>query len=206
MSNNIENQRRKLPIYSCRKRLAKELYNRTNIILIGETGCGKTTQVPQFIFEARLNRGHAIACTQPRRVAAVTIATRVAQEMTTELGKLVGYCVRFDDCTSPETKIKYMTDGMLLRESVLDPMLRRYSFVVLDEAHERTLHTDVLFGICKRAQAMRKAEQRLPLKIVVMSATMDADHFSRYFQADVLYLEGRSYPVEIPTVIEVLLT
>ncbi|XP_067945706.1 ATP-dependent RNA helicase DHX33-like [Watersipora subatra] len=192
----IDKQRKGLPIYSARKRLVKELNNRTNVILIGETGCGKTTQVPQYIYQAQLNKGLMIACTQPRRVAAITIATRVAQEMRTELGSLTGYCVRFDDCTNPQTKIKYMTDGMLLRESVLDPMLKRYSFVILDEAHERTLHTDVLFGICKRAQARRKADQRPPLKIVVMSATMDADQFSRYFQADVLYLEGRSFEVE----------
>nr|XP_054771735.1 ATP-dependent RNA helicase DHX33-like isoform X2 [Lytechinus pictus] len=144
-----------------------------------------------------MTKAGMIAVTQPRRVAAISISTRVADEMGCELGTQVGYCVRFDDATSEQTKIKYMTDGMLLREAILDPKLSRYSIVVLDEAHERTVHTDVLFGVVKAAQQQRVNGNR-PLKIVVMSATMDVDHFSEYFNnAPVLYLQGRQHPIEL---------
>lgn len=166
--------------------------------MIGETGSGKTTQIPQYLLEANVNKNAIIAVTQPRRVAAITISQRVAEEQGTELGQKVGYCVRFEDVTSENTKIKYMTDGMLLREAILDPLMKRYSIVILDEAHERTIHTDVLFGVVKQAQSRRKAKGIRPLKILVMSATMDVDHFSAYFNAaPVLYLEGRQYPVQV---------
>ncbi|XP_068084607.1 ATP-dependent RNA helicase DHX33 isoform X2 [Anabrus simplex] len=139
-----------------------------------------------------------IGITQPRRVAAITLSSRVAKEMSTKLGEEVGYAVRFEDVTSPQTKLKYMTDGMLLREAMLDDMLLMYNVIILDEAHERTVHTDVLFGIVKQAQLERRRRQLMPLKIVVMSATMDVDHFSNYFgSAPVLYLEGRQYPVQV---------
>ncbi|KAM9257248.1 ATP-dependent RNA helicase DHX33-like [Cariama cristata] len=116
----------------------------------------------------------------------------------TELGKLVGYSVRFEDVTSNETRIKFLTDGMLLREAIGDPMLQKYSIVILDEAHERTIHTDVLFGVVKAAQKERKKLHKLPLKVIVMSATMDVDQFSQYFnEAPVLYLEGRQHPIQI---------
>ncbi|XP_071481336.1 ATP-dependent RNA helicase DHX33-like [Diadema antillarum] len=144
-----------------------------------------------------MTKSGMIAVTQPRRVAAISISTRVAEEMGCELGKQVGYCVRFDDTTSRQTNIKYMTDGMLLREAILDPKLFRYSIIVLDEAHERTVHTDVLFGVVKAAQQQRARGNRA-LKIVVMSATMDVDHFSQYFNsAPVLYLQGRQHPIEL---------
>lgn len=195
----IQADRRALPIYSARKRLVKEVQKLNNCIVIGETGSGKTTQIPQFLFEANINRNQVIACTQPRRVAAVTVAGRVAQERGVTLGEQVGYCVRFDDSTSEKTRIKYMTDGMLLREAILDPLLKRYGVVILDEAHERTIHTDVLFGVVKEAQQKRKGHGiLLPLKIVIMSATMDVDHFSQYFNnAPVLYIEGRQFPVKL---------
>lgn len=148
-----------------------------------------------------------IACTQPRRVAAITVAQRVAQEMKTDLGKLAGYCVRFEDVTSPETCIKYMTDGMLLREAISDPLLTKYSVVILDEVHERTIHTDVLLGVVKSAQEMRSNKSNKkpnshihlkPLKVILMSATMDVDEFSTYFnKAPVLYLEGRQFGVDV---------
>jgi len=126
------------------------------------------------------------------------VAQRVATEMKCELGKLVGYNVRFEDVTSPATKIKYMTDGMLLRESISDPLLKRYSIVILDEVHERTIHTDVLLGIVKSAQLKRSAQNHNPLKIILMSATMDCDEFSKYFKcAPVFYLEGRRFTVDI---------
>uniref|UniRef100_A0A8B9IQ86 RNA helicase n=1 Tax=Anser cygnoides TaxID=8845 RepID=A0A8B9IQ86_ANSCY len=164
----------------------------------GETGSGKTTQIPQYLYEAGIGRQGVIAVTQPRRVAAISLATRVSDEKRTELGKLVGYTVRFDDLTSDETRIKFLTDGMLLREAIGDPLLRKYSVVILDEAHERTIHTDVLFGVVKAAQKKRKELGKLPLKVVVMSATMDVDQFSQYFNgAPVLYLEGRQHPIQV---------
>ncbi|NXY84938.1 DHX33 helicase, partial [Alcedo cyanopectus] len=191
-------QRRALPIFQARGRLLSQLRSLDCAVLIGETGSGKTTQVPQYLYEAGVGRQGIIAVTQPRRVAAIALATRVSSETTTELGRLVGYSVRFDDLTSDETRIKFLTDGMLLREAVGDPVLRRYSVVILDEAHERTLHTDVLFGVVKAAQKKRKELGKLPLKVIVMSATMDVDQFSQYFNgAPVLYLEGRQHPIQI---------
>ncbi|XP_064022478.1 ATP-dependent RNA helicase DHX33 isoform X4 [Pogoniulus pusillus] len=130
----------------------------------GETGSGKTTQVPQYLYEAGIGRQGIIAVTQPRRVAAIALATRVSSERTTELGRLVGYTVRFEDLSCQETRIKFLTDGMLLREAIGDPTLRSYSVVILDEAHERTIHTDVLFGVVKAAQKRRKELGKVPLK------------------------------------------
>jgi ATP-dependent RNA helicase DHX33 len=139
-----------------------------------------------------------IACTQPRRVAAITVAMRVSNELNCELGTLVGYSVRFEDVTTEETKIKYMTDGMLLRESINDPLLQRYTVIILDEIHERTLHTDILMGIVKQAQKERQKRSLKPLKLILMSATMDVDQFSKYFNnAPVLYLEGRQHKVDV---------
>ncbi|XP_008426371.1 ATP-dependent RNA helicase DHX33 [Poecilia reticulata] len=194
----IEVQRKQLPIYHARTRLVNELRQLHNAIVIGETGSGKTTQIPQYLFEAGIGRQGLIAITQPRRVAAISLAARVSEEKRTQLGKLVGYTVRFEDVTSPETKLKFMTDGMLLREAIGDPMLLRYTVVVLDEAHERTVHTDVLFGVVKSAQRRRRELNKIPLKVIVMSATMDVDLFSEYFnKSPVLYLEGRQHPIQI---------
>lgn len=117
-----------------------------------------------------------IACTQPRRVAAMSVAQRVADEMDVKLGQEVGYSIRFEDNTSPSTFLKYMTDGMLLREAMSDPLLTRYSAVILDEAHERTLNTDILMGLLKEVCRKRK-----DLQVVVMSATLDAGKFQKYF-------------------------
>lgn len=120
------------------------------LIVVGDTGSGKTTQITQYLAEEGINAGGKIACTQPRRVAAMSVAKRVAEEVGCRLGQEVGYTIRFEDCTGPETRIKYMTDGMLLRECLLDPELRHYSVIMLDEAHERTINTDVMFGLLKR--------------------------------------------------------
>ncbi|XP_043997361.1 ATP-dependent RNA helicase DHX33 isoform X1 [Gambusia affinis] len=194
----IDVQRKQLPIYQARTRLVNELRQLHNAIVIGETGSGKTTQIPQYLFEAGIGRQGLIAITQPRRVAAISLAARVSEEKRTQIGKLVGYTVRFEDVTSPETKLKFMTDGMLLREAIGDPMLLRYTVVVLDEAHERTVHTDVLFGVVKSAQRRRRELNKIPLKVIVMSATMDVDLFSEYFnKSPVLYLEGRQHPIQI---------
>ncbi|CAL1531658.1 unnamed protein product [Lymnaea stagnalis] len=194
----LRDARRALPIYPARQKIIAEIRKFPSAIVIGETGSGKTTQIPQYLLEAGVNSGATIAVTQPRRVAAISVSQRVAQEKNTNIGGLVGYCVRFEDVTSPATKLKFMTDGMLLREAILDPTLTRYSIIILDEAHERTINTDVLFGVVKAAQRRRlKTGQKL-LKIIVMSATMDVDHFSEYFnKAPVLYLEGRQYPIQV---------
>ncbi|KAG8587355.1 hypothetical protein GDO81_005643 [Engystomops pustulosus] len=194
----IDQQRRGLPIYQARAQLIGQLRQLESAVIIGETGSGKTTQIPQYLYEASIGRQGIIGVTQPRRVAAISLAARVSEERKTELSKLVGYSVRFEDVTSEETKIKFLTDGMLLREAIGDPLMRRYSVVILDEAHERTVHTDVLFGVVKTAQRKRKELGKLPLKVIIMSATMDVDLFSQYFNgAPVLYLEGRQHPIQV---------
>ncbi|CAK9066048.1 unnamed protein product [Durusdinium trenchii] len=160
-------------------------------VLIGETGSGKTTQVPQFLLAAELGSGK-IAVTQPRRVAAMSVASRVAQEMDVELGKEVGYLIRFEDMTSEETRLKYMTDGMLLRECQIDPFMSQYSVIILDEAHERTLATDILFGLLKEVLLKRPE-----LRCLVMSATLEAEKFQDYWTgAPLLRIPGRMFPVE----------
>lgn len=194
----VSTERQRLPIFSARRRLLQHVRRHETVVVLGHTGSGKSTQVPQYLLDCGLNLGSSIAITQPRRIAAVTVATRVAQERSVELGTTVGYCVRFDDTSSPKTKIRYMTDGMLLREAMLDPLLKRYSIIILDEAHERTLHTDILLGVVKTAQAQRRQNAHQSLKVIVMSATMEVDRFSTYFNdCPILYIEGRQYPIKI---------
>eukprot|EP01027_Heterolobosea_sp_BB2_P018681 GEZU01026283.1.p1 GENE.GEZU01026283.1~~GEZU01026283.1.p1 ORF type:complete len:202 (-),score=19.84 GEZU01026283.1:32-607(-) len=146
----LQQQRQLLPIYKYRLEIMYLVEKYRCVVIVGHTGCGKTTQIPQYLFEEGwANNGLCIACTQPRRVAATTVASRVADEMGVELGKEVGYSIRFDDHTDPDrTRIKYLTDGMLLREMMVDPLLSRYSVVMVDEAHERSLHTDIILGSC----------------------------------------------------------
>ncbi|KAJ3057431.1 DEAH-box ATP-dependent RNA helicase prp43, partial [Rhizophlyctis rosea] len=191
----ILKKRRGLPVHKQRDEFLELMHNNQIIILVGETGSGKTTQIPQFLLydEQPQHQRKMIACTQPRRVAAMSVAKRVAEELDVELGKQVGYSIRFEDCTSHETVLKYMTDGMLLREAMTDPMLERYSAIMLDEAHERTLSTDILMGLLKKI-----AENRKDLKIIVMSATLDAGKFQKYWNdAPLLVVPGRTFPVEI---------
>ncbi|KAL8435108.1 hypothetical protein Efla_006329 [Eimeria flavescens] len=146
----IAEQRRSLPIFKLKEQLLKAIGDNQVLVVIGETGSGKTTQMTQYMAEAGfVSPGRLIGCTQPRRVAAMSVAKRVAEEFGCRLGQEVGYSIRFEDCTSPDTIIKYMTDGLLLREALVDPRLQRYSVVMLDEAHERTISTDVLFGLLK---------------------------------------------------------
>ena len=162
------------------------------LIVIGDTGSGKTTQITQYLAEDGFTAVGKLGCTQPRRVAAMSVAKRVSEEFGCRLGQEVGYTIRFEDCTSSETRIKYMTDGMLLRECLLDPDLTQYTVIMLDEAHERTIHTDVLFGLMKKAILRRK-----DLKLIVTSATLDAVKFSTYFyEAPIFTIPGRTYPVE----------
>lgn len=163
------------------------------LIVIGETGSGKTTQITQYLAEEGFTATGKIGCTQPRRVAAMSVAKRVAEEYGCRLGQEVGFTIRFEDCTSQETRIKYMTDGMLLRECLIDSELSSYSLIMLDEAHERTVSTDVMFGLLKKAVKKRK-----DLKLIVTSATLDAVKFSTYFyEAPIFTIPGRTFPVEI---------
>eukprot|EP00004_Rigifila_ramosa_P019964 TRINITY_DN5154_c0_g1_i1.p1 TRINITY_DN5154_c0_g1~~TRINITY_DN5154_c0_g1_i1.p1 ORF type:complete len:709 (-),score=178.13 TRINITY_DN5154_c0_g1_i1:47-2173(-) len=190
----ILSKRMTLPVYEQKAEFLSKVASAQTIVLVGETGSGKTTQTPQFLVEAGYTAGKKIvACTQPRRVAAMSVAKRVADEMDVTLGEEVGYNIRFEDCCGPRTFLKYLTDGMLLREAMTDPLLERYSVIILDEAHERTLATDILFGLLKEVM-----KQRRDLKLVVMSATLDAEKFCQYFEnAPLMKVPGRLHPVEI---------
>nr|AAH73477.1 MGC80994 protein [Xenopus laevis] len=189
----ILEQRESLPIYKLKEQLVQAVHDNQILIVIGETGSGKTTQITQYLAEAGYTTRGKIGCTQPRRVAAMSVAKRVSEEYGCCLGQEVGYTIRFEDCTSPETVIKYMTDGMLLRECLIDPDLTQYAIIMLDEAHERTIHTDVLFGLLKKT-----VQKRQDMKLIVTSATLDAVKFSQYFyEAPIFTIPGRTYPVEI---------
>ncbi|KAF2800918.1 P-loop containing nucleoside triphosphate hydrolase protein [Melanomma pulvis-pyrius CBS 109.77] len=191
----ILKKRRDLPVHQQRAEFLK-LYQESQILVfVGETGSGKTTQIPQFVLFDDLPQlnNKMVACTQPRRVAAMSVAQRVAEEMDVQLGQEVGYSIRFEDKTSPSTLLKYMTDGMLLREAMHDNNLTKYSTIILDEAHERTLATDILMGLLKEVVLRRK-----DLKLIIMSATLDATKFQKYFHsAPLLAVPGRTHPVEI---------
>ncbi|KAJ1964197.1 ATP-dependent RNA helicase [Dipsacomyces acuminosporus] len=270
----LKPQREGLPIYTAREAIIREVRKNSTVVIVGETGSGKTTQIPQYLLESGFSRygQTAIAITQPRRVAATSIAKRISEEVGTPLGGRVGYTIRFEDCSSDKTQLKFCTDGLLLREILSDPLLRRYSVVILDEAHERTLRTDILLGMLKDIQRERvrvanlnkeawasnnrdsnkhqqgdeykdmeadyrssgshvkfdaadegsagnestsgqndKASNGEPavidkvhgdvtgvdeLKVIVMSATLDAERFSAYFdRAPILYVAGRQFPV-----------
>ncbi|CBZ52892.1 hypothetical protein NCLIV_026800 [Neospora caninum Liverpool] len=238
----LAEQRKSLPVYAVRDEFLDIVREHQIVVVVGETGSGKTTQLTQYLYEAgyaspasssreapnplqRLVRSspesvlkrqklaegdppaslhggiaslatpsvNLIGCTQPRRVAAVSVAKRVADEVGTELGEEVGYAIRFEDCTSERTRIKYMTDGVLLRESLSDADLDKYSAVIMDEAHERSLNTDVLFGILKGVVARRR-----DFKLIVTSATMDSDRFSSFFGGAVIFhIPGRTFPVDV---------
>ena len=153
----IEETRRSLPIFASKNNILNMVKNNRVIIVTGETGSGKTTQLPQYLFEAGYKK---VACTQPRRIAAIGVAERVAVEMNTHCGDVVGYRVRFDDKTSPRTQLLYLTDGMMLREMMADPMLKEYRAVMVDEAHERSVTTDILLGLLKDLSLARQG--RLP--------------------------------------------
>ncbi|KAG8825819.1 hypothetical protein FRC19_010372 [Serendipita sp. 401] len=190
----IEETRKSLPIYSYREQLLAAVAEHQVLIVVAETGSGKTTQLPQYLYEAGFCAdGLKVGCTQPRRVAAMSVAARVAEEVGTRVGDKVGYSIRFEDCTSDKTLLKYMTDGMLLREFLTEPDLGAYCALIIDEAHERTLSTDVLFALVKDV-----ARWRPELKLLISSATLDAEKFSVYFDnAPIFYVPGRRYPVDI---------
>ncbi|GAB5587907.1 hypothetical protein Unana1_02807 [Umbelopsis nana] len=200
----IQQQRERLPIFKSKDQLLYLVEKYQTVIVVGQTGCGKTTQLPQYLEEAGwAAEGRTIACTQPRRVAATTVAQRVAEEVGCKLGDKVGYTIRFEDVTSKDTRIKYMTDGMLFRETLNDPLLKDYSVIMIDEAHERSLYTDILLGVLKKI-----LKKRHDLKLIISSATLDAEEFYDFFNANtskdrskdtasIISLEGRMYPVDI---------
>lgn len=190
----IQETRNSLPIYQYRDEFLAALEEHQIIVIVGETGSGKTTQLPQYLHEAGYTKnGQKVGCTQPRRVAAMSVAARVAEEMAVKLGNEVGYSVRFDDNTSDKTIVKYMTDGMLLREFMTEPDLAGYSALMIDEAHERTVHTDILLALVKDL-----ARERKDLKLLISSATMNAEKFAAYFDdAPIFNVPGRRYPVDI---------
>ncbi|HXV11023.1 MAG TPA: helicase-related protein, partial [Burkholderiales bacterium] len=182
-----------LPVVARREEIARAIDANQVVIVCGETGSGKTTQLPKICLE--LGRGVAgmIGHTQPRRIAARTVAARIASELSSSVGHAVGYKVRFSDRVSADTYIKVMTDGILLAETQSDRRLRAYDTIIIDEAHERSLNIDFLLGYVKQL-----LPQRPELKLIVTSATIDAERFSRHFgNAPVIEVSGRVYPVEI---------
>ncbi|KAF6012731.1 hypothetical protein HII12_002253 [Brettanomyces bruxellensis] len=185
--------RKKLPVFKVKDELMKQLMEHRVSVVIGETGSGKSTQIPQFLMKQIKGK---IAVTQPRRVAAINLATRVSEEFGCDVGRDVGYAVRFNNATSYKTMLKYMTDGMLLREMMLDPLLSDYSAVIVDEAHERTILTDMILGFLKEL-LVRKRKDDKNFRVIVMSATLDADKFSAFFnKAPIFFIEGRLFHVD----------
>lgn len=182
-----------LPICAYRDAVIEAVRDNKVVIVVGETGSGKTTQLPRFFYESGLGKGGVIGITEPRRIAATSVARFVANNLGTKLGDVVGYQVRFDDQTAADTAIKFMTDGILLREIQVDPDLRKYSVIMIDEAHERNCNVDFLLGLLKDLLTRRD-----DLKVIVSSATIDAEKFSQYFNgAPIITVSGRPYPVDV---------
>ncbi|MDZ4400152.1 DEAD/DEAH box helicase, partial [Hydrogenophaga sp.] len=194
-----------LPVSARRHEIEAAMRDHQVVIVCGETGSGKTTQIPKIALamgRGRLNakpgqRGQFIGHTQPRRIAASSVAKRIAEELKTPLGEVVGFKVRFQDRLSKDASVKLMTDGILLAETQTDPDLRAYDTLIIDEAHERSLNIDFLLGYLRQL-----LPRRPDLKVVVTSATIDADRFAQYFAskngpAPVLMVSGRTFPVEV---------
>ncbi len=182
-----------LPIAQHQDEIIKLLQSNQVIVVAGETGCGKTTQLPKICALAGLGARGKIAHTQPRRVAATSVAKRIAEEMDVNLGEQVGYSIRFNNKISASTRIKLMTDGVLLTELENDPWLSQYEVIIIDEAHERSLNIDFLLGFIRRI-----IKKRQDLKVIITSATIDPQKFSKSFNnAPIVLVEGRSYPVEV---------
>lgn len=183
-----------LPILQFEEKIVETVENNPVVVIIGETGSGKSTQLSQILHRRGFTKSGTIAVTQPRRVAAVSVSRRVAQELGVRLGEEVGYAIRFEDRTSEKTLIKYLTDGVLLRESLSNPELNQYSVIILDEAHERSLNTDILLGLMKRLIKLRASN----LKVLITSATLDGEKVSRFFSnCPILNVPGKLFPVEI---------
>ncbi|MDO4433316.1 MAG: ATP-dependent RNA helicase HrpA [Alysiella sp.] len=182
-----------LPVYEKRDEIRTAIAENQVVIICGETGSGKTTQIPQICLEMGRGIGGLIGHTQPRRLAARSVAERIAEELHSEIGLAVGYKVRFNEQTSPHSFIKLMTDGILLSETQSDRFLNQYDTIIIDEAHERSLNIDFLLGYLKQL-----LPKRPDLKVIITSATIDANRFSQHFNnAPVIEVSGRTYPVEI---------
>lgn len=197
----IQKQRKLLPAYAVRDELMRIIAENQIVVVIGETGSGKTTQLTQFLCDEGYGKNLdkdgtklLVGCTQPRRVAAMSVAKRVSEEVGCKLGEEVGYSIRFEDKTdNRKTKIKYLTEGILLREMLADPNLENYSCIIMDEAHERTLNTDILLGLFRKL-----LKRRRDLKLIVTSATMNADRFTMFFgNAPQYFIPGRTFPVDV---------
>lgn len=182
-----------LPILTQRQAILDALATHNTLIVAAETGSGKSTQLPKMCLEAGFGSTHKIACIQPRRIAAIAVASRIAHEMNTPLGGVVGYRIRFDDKSSSNTQIRVMTDGVLLAELHRSPNLHEYDCIIVDEAHERSLNIDLLLGLLLQLQQRRPA-----LRIIISSATIDTEKFSLYFNnAPTITASGRMFPVEV---------
>jgi ATP-dependent helicase HrpA len=186
-----------LPISERHDELLEVIRDHQVVIVAGETGSGKSTQLPKMCLELGRGVDRLIGHTQPRRVAARTIAERVADELGTELGTTVGYTVRFTDRVGPSTMVKVMTDGILLAEIQRDRMLQRYDTLIIDEAHERSLNIDFILGYLRQL-----LPKRPDLKLIVTSATIDTERFAAHFAHDgvpapIIEVTGRTYPVEL---------
>ncbi|XP_073037377.1 probable pre-mRNA-splicing factor ATP-dependent RNA helicase DEAH9 isoform X1 [Primulina eburnea] len=207
----MDKQRQRLPVYKYRTAILYLVEKHATTIIVGETGSGKTTQIPQYLKEAGwAEGGRVIACTQPRRLAVQTVASRVAEEMSVKLGEEVGYTIRFEDLTNNDlTRIKFLTDGVLLREMMDDPLLSKYSVIMVDEAHERSLSTYILLGLLKKIQ-----RRRPELRLIIASATIEAKSMASFFNARkrqgqddeqiepnkepaIISVEGRGFNVQI---------
>ncbi|GFS00064.1 pre-mRNA-splicing factor ATP-dependent RNA helicase DHX15, partial [Elysia marginata] len=186
----IRHDQRNLPIYQYREKIVDTLRQHQVVVVAGDTGCGKSTQVPQYLMEAGYEK---IACTQPRRIACISLSKRVGYETLNEYGSQVAYQVRFEKSKTAATKVLFLTEGLLLRQMTTDPLLEMYSVIVIDEVHERHIFTDFLLGVLKCVLMQRK-----DLKLVLMSATINIGLFSGYFNdAPVIKVPGRLYPIEL---------
>src|ERR1035437_7703940 len=182
-----------LPVAARRGDIAAAIRDNQVVIVAGETGSGKTTQLPKICLELGRGIEGLIGHTQPRRIAARSVAERIAEELNTELGTAVGYQVRFTDHSSATTLVKVMTDGILLAEMQRDRDLRRYDTIIIDEAHERSLNVDFIIGYLKQLLPRRPG-----LKVIITSATIDPQRFSKHFDdAPIIEVSGRTYPVEV---------
>lgn len=180
----------KLPILAHREEIVSTVRRHQAVVIAGETGSGKTTVVPRFLLED--GAGGLIGVTEPRRIAAVSVATYVAGELGGAVGGLVGYQIRHENLTDASTRIKYMTEGVLLREMLADPLLRKYGVIVLDEVHERNVNQDLLLALVKDLMPRRP-----DLRVVAMSATIDEERFAAYLGAPIVRIKGRMFPVAI---------
>src|SRR4051794_5415530 len=181
-----------LPVSARRDDISEAIRDHQVVVVAGETGSGKTTQLPKICLALGRGEKQVIGHTQPRRIAARSVAERIAEELGTELGDTVGYQVRFTDRTSRQSRVKVMTDGILLAELQRDRDLKRYDTIIIDEAHERSLNVDFLLGYLKRL-----LPRRPDLKVIITSATIDVERFAAHFEAPVVEVSGRTYPVEV---------